>query len=156
MARLTKISFILLLFFTSRIGYAIQLFDVEVMELKNKIYQLEIADTFLQKRQGLMHRKTLQKNAGMLFVYFGPADHRIWMKNTLIPLTVIWLDENARIINIKILQPCKSMNCPVSSASKPSKFILELHQNQYTQFNIGDQLPAILDWNEGNKPTTMD
>ena len=119
-------------------------FPVQKMELKNEMYKLEIADTVKRKKLGLMYRQSLEKNSGMLFVYSRPGNYRIWMKNTLIPLTVIWLDEQATIIDKKILQPCRSINCPVFGISRPSTFILELHPAEYNRFNIGDVLASIL------------
>jgi len=143
MNRLPKSSLCLLLYFTSQLSFALQIFSVETVQLKNTNYQLEIADTYKRKKQGLMYRKSLAKDEGMLFVYSKAGDHRIWMKNTLIPLTVIWLDEYATIIEIKILQPCKSSNCPASVAPVASKYILELHPSQQDRFKIGDSLPGI-------------
>ena len=148
---LSKLSFILLLFFVTFNSLAAQLFEIRAIELNDKLYQLEIADTNRRKTQGLMYRKTLDQSAGMLFVYNQPGDYRIWMKNTLIPLTVIWLDEQARIIDKKILQPCRSSNCPVSAASKPSKFIIELHPDEFDRYKQGDQLPQILLWNRKSR-----
>ncbi|MCK4707865.1 MAG: DUF192 domain-containing protein [Gammaproteobacteria bacterium] len=141
---LAKLSFILLLFLTSFNCFSSQQFFTEIMELNNKQYKLEIADTDRRKRRGLMYRQRLDQDAGMLFIYANLGDYRIWMKNTLIPLTVIWLDEQARIVDKKILQPCEIDNCPVFAASAASQFILELHPAEFSRFNIGEQLPAIL------------
>jgi hypothetical protein len=149
MNSLAKFSFIFLLIimpfagFTSQ-QFSEQLFPTQVLELNNKLYKLEIADTVERKTQGLMFRQNLQQNAGMLFVYSNPGNYRIWMKNTLIPLTVIWLDEQAQIIDKKILQPCRSENCPVFGVSRPSKFIIELHPSEFNRFNKGGFLPAII------------
>lgn len=141
---LAKLSFILLFFCTSANSFAAQQFFSKEIVLNNKLYRLEIADTVARKRQGLMKRQHLDKNAGMIFIYSKPGDYRIWMKNTLIALTVIWLDEQARVIDKKILQPCRTHNCPVSSVSRLSKFILELHPDEFNRFKAGDQFPAIL------------
>lgn len=136
--------FIGLLFFISTVSHSDQKFFSESFVLKNKLYELEIADTKKRKRQGLMFRQEIEKSEGMLFLYKKPGDHRIWMKNTLIPLLVIWLDRDAKIIEKKILQPCRTVNCPVTSASALSKYILELHPAEFDRFNKGDHLPAII------------
>lgn len=149
MISLAKFSLILLFIIIPVAGFATQhmpseVFPVQSMELMDKMYQLEIADSVKRKKQGLMFRKNLSQNAGLLFIYSGPGNYRIWMKNTLIPLTVIWLDEQATIIDKKILQPCRSVNCPDYGVSTPSMFILELHPSEYSRFNIGDSLAVIL------------
>ena len=112
--------------------------------LNNQLYQLEIAKTHAQRRQGLMHRKFIARNAGMLFLYDRPGNYRIWMKNTLIPLTVIWLDDDAKIIGTRLLQPCKQIRCPVYGVERPSKFIIELHPERRQNFKPGQRLPALL------------
>lgn len=139
-----QFSFIGLLILISPLIYASQTFTSEPFVLNNKLYELEIADTKKRKRQGLMFRQHIGQNEGMLFKYKKAGDHRIWMKNTLIPLLVIWLDENANIIEKKILQPCRTVNCPVTSVSTASKYILELHPAETDRFKKGDQLPAII------------
>jgi uncharacterized membrane protein (UPF0127 family) len=77
------------------------IFDKGQLILNGEDYSLEIARSTKQRRHGLMFRDHLDKRQGMLFIYPGSGDHRIWMKNTLIPLTVIWLDKNQKIIGIK-------------------------------------------------------
>lgn len=144
MSRITKIGFTLLLFLQTDFCFAYQNLPSVQVVLQGLPYQLEIADTVGRKKCGLMYRKTLAKDAGMLFVYSHSGDHRIWMKNTLIPLTVIWLDAQARIINIKKLKPCRQSNCPSYSSDRPSSYILELHHEAEGRFNLGESLPAIL------------
>jgi len=114
------------------------------IDLKGSSYQVEIADTVARRMQGLMHRTSLDKQSGMLFIYRQSAQHKIWMKNTLIPLTVIWLDAGAKIIDIKLLRPCEVRNCQVYGVKFPSSYILELHPQAVNLFEIGDRLPEIL------------
>lgn len=90
-----------------------------------------------------MFRQSLADDEGMLFVYPFLDNHRIWMKNTLIPLTVIWLDEEATIIANKLLPPCREKVCPVYSAPSKSKYIIELNEDQYPLYKTGDQLPEL-------------
>ena len=89
-------------------------------------YSIEIAKTSKQRSQGLMFRESLDIRQGMLFVYPQSGNHRIWMKNTLIPLSVIWLDDNETVIEVKILPPCELDPCPSYGVSKPAKYIIEL------------------------------
>ncbi len=142
--RLSKISFIILLFFPAGSGLAEPRAKVIQLELKGQVYQLEIADTHYLRSRGLMHRSRLDQQAGMLFVYPTEGHYRIWMKNTLIPLTVIWLDSKATILDIKTLLPCMSLHCPIYAADQPSRYILELHASQASRFQPGDRLPVLL------------
>ena len=107
------------------------IFSKRQLILNGEDYLLEIARSTKQRRHGLMYRDHLDKRQGMLFIYPGSGDHRIWMKNTLIPLTVIWLDKNEKIIGIKKLFPCDSDPCPSYGISKPSKYILELDSGSH-------------------------
>ena len=94
-------------------------------------YLVEMARSAKQRRHGLMFRDHLDKRDGMLFIYPQSGDHRIWMKNTLIPLTVIWLDKNKLVIGVKTLDPCTSDPCPIYGVSKPSKYVLELNNTNH-------------------------
>ena len=144
LTRLSKISFIVLLFLLSELGQAENQQRSIELEMKGKPYRLEIADTGFLRNRGLMYRPSLEQHAGMLFVYPRAGHYRIWMKNTLIPLTVIWLDSEARILQIKNLQPCVSPHCPVFGVDQPARYIIELHSSQSSRFRPGDRLPAIL------------
>jgi hypothetical protein len=101
-------------------------FDKVNIVINGAEYNLEIAKTQAQRSQGLMYRRHVAGKEGMLFIYTGPGDHRIWMRNTLIPLTVIWLDENESVIAVKQLQPCNANFCPGYGVSRFSKYIIEL------------------------------
>jgi uncharacterized membrane protein (UPF0127 family) len=94
-------------------------------------YLVEIARSSKQRRHGLMFRQKLDKRHGMLFIFARPGDHRIWMKNTLIPLTVIWIDESETVIDIKKLPPCHADPCPSYGVAKASKYILELDSGNH-------------------------
>ena len=118
-------------------------FSVLSINMEQQHYLLQIADNRERRKQGLMFRPTLAADRGMLFVYPKTGDYRIWMKNTLIPLTVIWMNEEAEIVDIKLLQPCKQPSCPVYSAQQPSRFIIELHQSQHQLYRKGDRFPEL-------------
>lgn len=118
------------------------------LTLNGKLYHIEIADTPNRKSRGLMFRESIKRNAGMLFPYDTPVHLNIWMKNTLIPLGVLWLDNEARIIYRKILPPCRVANCPSFGPEQPSSYALELHPAELDRFKVGEQLDAILEWDQ--------
>jgi len=118
-------------------------FAVVELELAGQDYRLEIADTQERRRQGLMFRDALPPGRGMLFVYPVSGDYRIWMKNTRIPLAVLWIDGEARIRHKALLRPCLRDPCPVEASPVPSRYILELPASAWSDFAVGQRLPAL-------------
>ena len=127
-------------------AFASELEKFESMQLYigGKSFRLEIADTPKRRKQGLMFRPELSIRGGMVFVYAQSGDYRIWMKNTRIPLTVVWVDDKATVIGIKKLRPCRQVNCPSYGVQSASKYIIEFNVN-FDDLKPGDRLPAILD-----------
>lgn len=118
-------------------------FESVQLEIAGELFDMEIAKTPKQQQRGLMHRTNLGEKSGMIFLYSKARNNWIWMKNTLIPLTVIWLDDDARVIDIKKLQPCRQRDCPIYGVNKPSKFVIELNI-RFNALKPGDQVPALL------------
>jgi len=100
--------------------------EIVSLEIGKSAYQIELAVSPAQRRQGLMYRQQLNSRQGMLLVYPQVGDHRIWMKNMHIALRVYWIDEDFKVIGMQRLQPCSNSPCPVFSAPRPSRFVLEL------------------------------
>lgn len=96
------------------------------LPLGRSVYQIELAVTLEQRRQGLMFRQKLDPKQGMLLVYPRAGDHRIWMKNMRIDLRVYWIDDKFTVISVQRLESCHSSPCPVFSAPRAARFILEL------------------------------
>lgn len=84
----------------------------------------EVAHIDATRTQGLMHRRILPENRGMLFVFENTAIHAMWMMNTHIPLSVAFLDERGAIINIENMKPHTQDTHP---AAKPAKYALEVN-----------------------------
>ena len=98
------------------------------------LIRAEVADTFGSRMQGLMHRRSLPPNGGMLFVYEQTDLHCMWMKNTLIPLSVAFLDERGTIINIADMQPLSEQS---HCAARPASYALEMSQGWFDERGIG-------------------
>ncbi|MDX2220288.1 MAG: DUF192 domain-containing protein [Burkholderiales bacterium] len=93
----------------------------------------EIAATFESRMKGLMHREKLGKNDGMLFVFDQVGYHAMWMKNTLIPLSVAFLDEEGRILNIAEMQPHSESQ---HMAAGPARYALEMNAGWFSERKI--------------------
>ncbi len=94
---------------------------------------VEVADTDETRMQGLMHRRILPENRGMLFVFREVTHHAMWMMNTYIPLSVAFLDERGLIINIADMQP---QTRDTHAAAKPAKYALEVNQGWFEKRGI--------------------
>ncbi|MEA3292898.1 MAG: DUF192 domain-containing protein [Patescibacteria group bacterium] len=95
---------------------------------KNYCFNVELAISPEERTKGLMFRKSLGDKNGMLFIFEKEARHSFWMKNTLISLDIIWIDENSKIIFInENTQPCKNSFCPSVDSGKKAKYVLEIN-----------------------------
>ena len=88
---------------------------------------VEIADDDYERQQGLMLRERLDENDGMLFVFENEDYRSFWMKNTLIPLDIIFIGENLQIVDIKNAVPCKQDSCSLYTSAKPARYVLEVN-----------------------------
>jgi uncharacterized membrane protein (UPF0127 family) len=92
------------------------------------VYRLELATIPEDQAQGLMYRENLPDRTGMLFVFAGePNRHHFWMKNTMIPLDIVWLNETGQVIFVSAeTPPCKADPCPTYGPDVPVRRVLEL------------------------------
>jgi uncharacterized membrane protein (UPF0127 family) len=89
---------------------------------------VELATTPTEMTIGLMNRTSLPENMGMLFIFDEESTYKLWMKNTLIPLDMIWLDEKGKIIYIeRNAQPCYVPTCSAFGPGSSSKYALEVN-----------------------------
>lgn len=110
--------------------------DFHGLELSVGIHRIEaeVANTERSRMVGLMRREYMPPQRGMLFVFDADAYHCMWMKNTLIPLSVAFLDERGKIINVEKMQPQTENN---HCAAKPARFALEMNAGWFHQRGIG-------------------
>jgi len=97
------------------------------------LIRAEVASDFSTRSRGLMHRKGLAPNSGMLFLFDGPSQQCMWMKNTYIPLSVAFLDQQGAIINIADMEPhSEQTHC----SSRPALYALEMTRGWFAERNI--------------------
>ena len=97
----------------------------------------EVAVTEAERARGLMFREKLLPDQGMLFVFERESAYAFWMKNTLIPLDMLWLDRDRRIVHIeRNVPPCKSDPCPSYDPGRPGLYVLELAAGVSDRFGL--------------------
>ena len=95
--------------------------------------KVELALDDPQREQGLMFRKQLGRNDGMLFVFDEPGYHSMWMKNTLIPLSVAFIDAEGRILNILDMEP---QTLDAHTAAGPAVYAIETNKGWFVENKI--------------------
>jgi uncharacterized membrane protein (UPF0127 family) len=89
---------------------------------------IEIADTSAKREYGLMNRKYLPKNQGMLFKFHNPTFASFWMKNTYIPLDIAFLDENGKVLQIESMSP---LSTKTTYSNNRCKYALEVNKGWF-------------------------
>ncbi|MFA7270731.1 MAG: DUF192 domain-containing protein [Sterolibacterium sp.] len=113
-----------------------------LLELSAGIYRIraEVVNTYESRAEGLMFRKSLSANSGMLFVFDQTAKHCMWMRNTLIPLSVAFVDEQGHILNVEEMSPqTEDSHC----ATKPAKFALEMNVGWFKSRGLGQGVMLV-------------
>ena len=117
------------------------------MHIDPKHLDAAVAANDPDREQGLMYRTELKPNEGMLFVFNENAVHCFWMKNTLIPLDIIWMDLNRRIIAInENAPPCKTQasKCPKYGGKQIAAFALQIAGGTARKYGL--QLGQTIQW----------
>jgi uncharacterized membrane protein (UPF0127 family) len=90
-------------------------------------YRVEVARTPEEQAQGLMFRESLPAKTGMIFLFSDKGVHRFWMKNTMIPLDMVWMDEHGRALFVSAqTPPCSADPCPSYGPDSPASIVLEI------------------------------
>ncbi len=113
-------------------------------ELDNKTICLELARSPEQKTRGLMFRKTLCENCGMLFINEKEEVASFWMRNTLIPLDMVFVDQHNVVVDIQRATPCPGLPCPSYIGRGKAMYVLEVKQGTFTDRVIGKKIKLML------------
>jgi uncharacterized membrane protein (UPF0127 family) len=97
------------------------------VEIKDTKIRAEVADTLTKRTIGLMSKKTLPENEGMLFIFDDEGLHSFWMMNMSFPIDIIWVNREKKVVDItKNAQPCK-LNCSVYRPKEKVIYVLEVN-----------------------------
>ena len=97
------------------------------------VIQAEVAQSPDERSTGLMYRKTMATNDGMLFIFDEPRQQCFWMKNTLLPLSVAFIDDSGVVANIDDMKP---QTLDSHCSTKPVRFVLEMNDGWFVKRGI--------------------
>ena len=119
--------------------------ETVTLTLRGRDVTAEVAATPAQRGRGLMFRERLAPDAGMLFVYEVAEIQHMWMKNTLIPLSVAFIDERGRIVSISDMAPLSES---VHSSAAPARFALEMNRGWFARHGVraGERVGGLERW----------
>jgi uncharacterized protein len=127
--------------------YKMAKFKSRNISFKGRRLRLYVADNFAAQAVGLMYRKSLEKDAGMLFVFGKDDKWGIWMPNMKFSIDIVWIDANGRIVDIKKNAP-PSKSIFVSEVYKPkeaARYVLELNEGYSSRYGMRVGEPVRLD-----------
>ena len=104
------------------------------LQLGGHQLQAEYADTFLQRQRGLMGRSELASDSGMLFRFDEVRRHCLWMKDTPLPLSAAFFDEDGVLVDVIDLEP---FNTEIRCSKRPASYALEMDQGWFAEREIG-------------------
>ena len=113
------------------------------VELKGHTFTIEFAEDDASREHGLMDRTAMDADHGMLFVFQDDAPRAFWMKNTKIPLDMLFFDAERRLVSVqRNVPPCVTDRCPAYSSGAPARYVLELNAGQAEKLGLtsGDEL----------------
>jgi uncharacterized protein len=101
---------------------------ISYVVLKGKTFYVELAENDEQHTRGLMFREQMAPDRGMFFIFGAEFMQAFWMKNTLIPLDILYFDKKLRLVSTQSnVPPCKADPCPSYPSSGPAQYVLELN-----------------------------
>lgn len=134
---LRRLPFILLIICLALPGFKQTHASEPQLILNGQTFMIELAVSAEERSLGLQHRTQLAANAGMLFVYSQPHMANFWMKNTHIPLDILFFNDAAELVHYHDhVPPCKAMPCPQYPSLQPIHYVLELNAGMRQKHGI--------------------
>jgi uncharacterized protein len=123
-----------------------------MVELADQRFSVEVAADDASRTRGLMFRDEMPADRGMLFVFEHEQPLAFWMKNTRIPLDILYFDNELRLVSVAAdTPPCVTPYCPAYPSARPARYVLELNAGLAARLGVkpGDRLRII---SEGAQP----
>jgi uncharacterized membrane protein (UPF0127 family) len=110
------------------------------VEIGGERFTVEIADDDAERARGLMFRDTLADGTGMLFIHDSESPQAYWMKNTRIPLDILYFDDDRKLVSQQRgVPPCSAgNNCPSYPSEGPARYVLELNAGEAARLKLQD------------------
>ncbi len=124
------------------------------VEVGGERFQVEVADDDAERARGLMYRDAMADDHGMLFIHDRQEPQAYWMKNTRIPLDILYFDRDRRLVSQqRDVPPCSAGDrCPPYPSRAPAQYVLELNAGQAARLGLQDG--ALLTFGPGIAPAT--
>jgi len=139
---LGKLIILIIVVSLAAVGFYFFSSNEESVCVKERCFEVEIVDNDKERSQGLMFREFLEEDAGMFFVFDSSDLYPFWMKNTLIPLDIIWIDENKEVVYISNAVPCEKDPCRNYNPNVEALYVLEVNGGIADEIGleIGDEV----------------
>jgi uncharacterized membrane protein (UPF0127 family) len=117
------------------------------VEIGEERINVELARTPAEMQQGLMFRKSLCDDCGMLFVFESEGFHSFWMKNTLIPLDMLFIDANLTVVDVIHAVPCEQDPCQIYAPKGKALYVLEVNGGRFDERLVWESVVISIDQN---------
>lgn len=110
---------------------------------QKQCFEVEVVSNREDRQKGLQFRRSLGDKKGMLFVFEESQRYRFWMKHTLIPLDIIWINSSQKVVDIREnVPPCYDVSCPTYEPQDKALYVLELNAGKSHEMHltVGKQL----------------
>ncbi len=130
------------MFWTLAFAFAQEMLPTQTIRIGAQEMVVEVADELHERQLGLMYRKSLEIDKGMIFVYPEAKERSFWMKNTHIPLSIAYIDAECKIVHIADMVPLSTKGVP---SVYPAQFALEVNQGWFSSksIKVGDTIGGI-------------
>ena len=114
------------------------------VKINGEKINVEVADEAQEMMKGLMFREELCDNCGMIFVFDADREHSFWMKNTLIPLDMIFINSDFIIVDVLSAEPCIEDPCPHYTPKEKAQFVVEVNKGRFDDSITGKKVKIFL------------